>query len=191
VNKAFDLRIVVSSYNGEEHDCLAALARVPSSKEAFATNTALGAIPVGVELPGRVSNEVVKASAAVSNSVSILGVDAIPEVDNDLLGKIIDCAGEVAPIHNEVKKLKEIFSSSVKLSVEKFIKARERMDNEFKKMINTSEYERLKAMLEKTIENSTLYFIEVNSRPDFYINTRNCTGVDISEAYVKCIELSL
>ncbi|MEM1553845.1 MAG: hypothetical protein QXS51_00920 [Thermoproteota archaeon] len=188
VNKAFDLRIVVVSYDFNEYSYLASLARVPSSKEAFATNTALGAIPVGVDLPQKAVDEAIRASMAVSQGVSILGVDAIPEVDNDLSEKIVEYAEKVAPIHNEVKKLKEVFSNSVKLSLEKFVKARERMDNEFKRMINTSEYGKLKETLENILESSTLYFIEVNSRPDFYINTRNCTGVDVSEAYVKCIE---
>lgn len=188
VSKAFDLRIVTSSYDGEKHNCLASLARVPSSREAFATNTALGAIPVGVELPKNAHNEAIKASEAVSQSVSVLGVDAIPKVDSNIIEEIIHLAERVAPIHNDIRKLKEEFSNSVKLSLEKFIKVREKMDNAFQRMINTSEYLKLKETLENVLESTDLYFIEVNSRPDFYINTRNCTGIDISEEYVKCIE---
>lgn len=188
VSKAFDLRIVVSSYNGREYNYLASLARVPSSREAFATNTALGAIPVGVELPKNARNEAIKASEAVSQSVSVLGVDAIPKADSNIIEEIIHLAERVAPIHNDIRKLKEEFSNSVKLSLEKFIKVREKMDNAFQRMINTSEYLKLKETLEKVLENTDLYFIEVNSRPDFYINTRNCTGIDVSEEYVKCIE---
>ncbi|MEM2608213.1 MAG: hypothetical protein ABIM44_01800 [candidate division WOR-3 bacterium] len=191
VNKAFDLRIVVSSYKNMEYDYLASLARVPSSKEAFTTNTALGAIPVGVELPKNACNEAIKAAVAVSQSISVLGVDAIPEIDENTAKEIICHAEKVAPIHNDIKKLKEEFSNSVKLSVEKFIKARERMDAAFQKMINTPEYANLKGALENALEEANLYFIEVNSRPDFYINTRNCTGVDVSEAYVKCIEIKI
>ncbi|MEM1548092.1 MAG: hypothetical protein QXN75_03275 [Thermoproteota archaeon] len=188
VSKAFDLRIVVSSYTGGKYNYLAALARVSSSKEAFATNTALGAIPVGVELPKNVCNEAIKAAAAVSQSVSVLGVDAIPEIDENTAKEIICCAEKVAPIHNDIKKFKEEFSNSVKLSIEKFIKVREKMDTAFQRMINTSEYVRLKEALENALENADLYFIEVNSRPDFYINTRNCAGIDVSEEYVRCME---
>ena len=191
VSKAFDLRIVVSSYGDMKHNYLASLARVPSSKEAFATNTALGAIPVGVELPQKARDEAVKASKAVSQSIHILGVDAIPEVSEDIAEKIISLAEKISLIHNDIKKLKEEFSSSVKLSIEKFIKARERMDAAFQRMINTSEYMKLKETLENALESTNLYFIEINSRPDFYINTRNCTGVDISEEYAKFIEASL
>ncbi|MDW8033839.1 MAG: hypothetical protein RMI79_02635 [Nitrososphaerota archaeon] len=191
VRKAFDLRIVTASYNGKEHSYLASLARVPSSMESFATNTALGAIPVGVNLPERKIDEAIKASMAVSQCISVLGVDAIPEVEKDVIEEIINYAEKIAPIHNRIKKFKENFSSSVKLSLEKFIKAREKMDSEFKVMINTREYGKLKEILESILENTTLYFIEVNSRPDFYINTRNCTGVDVSEVYVKCIETLL
>jgi glutathione synthase/RimK-type ligase-like ATP-grasp enzyme len=191
VSKAFDLRIVTSSYDGEKHNYLASLARVPSSKEAFATNTALGAIPVGVELPQKARDEAVKASKAVSQSINILGVDAIPEVSEDIAEEIISLAEKISVIHNDIKRLKEEFSSSVKLSMEKFIKARERMDAAFQKMINASEYVKLKEMLENVLGSTDLYFIEANSRPDFYINTRNCTGVDISEEYAKCIEASL
>ncbi|MBO3800158.1 MAG: hypothetical protein FGF52_03800 [Candidatus Brockarchaeota archaeon] len=189
VSKAFDLRIVVSSYTGGEYNYLAALARVPSSREAFATNTALGAIPVGVELPKNARTGAIEASKAVSQSVSVLGVDAIPEVDdNVIIEEIIYLAERVSLIHNDIKKLKEEFSNSVKLSVEKFIKVREKMDTAFQRMINTSEYIKLKETLENVLENADLYFIEVNSRPDFYINTRNCTGIDVSEEYVRCIE---
>jgi len=191
VSKAFDLRIVTSSYDGEKHNYLASLARVLSSKEAFATNTALGAIPVGVELPQKARDEAVKASKAVSQSINILGVDAIPEVSEDIAEEIISLAEKISVIHNDIKRLKEEFSSSVKLSIEKFIKARERMDEAFQKMINASEYVKLKEMLVNVLGSTYLYFIEANSRPDFYINTRNCTGVDISEEYAKCIEASL
>ncbi|MEM2373369.1 MAG: hypothetical protein QXI11_02895, partial [Thermoproteota archaeon] len=72
VNKAFDLRMVVSCCRKMEYDYLASLARVPSSKEAFTTNTALGAIPVGVELPKNACNEAIKAAVAVSQSISVL-----------------------------------------------------------------------------------------------------------------------
>jgi len=191
IGKAFDLRIVTASYDGRNHAHLASLARVPSSREAFATNTALGAIPVGVELPDKAIDEAVKASMAVSKSTSVLGVDAIPKVDDDAIEKILSYAEKVAPIHNKIRKFKEDFSNSVKISLEKFIKSRERMDSEFQKMINSPEYGKLKEALENALENATLYFIEVNSRPDFYINTRNCTGIDVSEAYVKCIEAFL
>jgi glutathione synthase/RimK-type ligase-like ATP-grasp enzyme len=188
VNKAFDLRIVVSSCNREKNACLASLARVPVSKEFFATNTALGAIPVGVELPKKAEENAVKAAMAVSKATSVFGVDAIPEADNDRVEKVIAYVEKVVPIHNRVKKAKEKFSNSVRLPLEKFLKAREKMDEAFKEMINTSEYCRLKEALEEILEDSELYFIEVNSRPDFYINTRNCTGVDVSEAYIRCIE---
>jgi len=191
VSKAFDLRIVVSSYARGEYNCLASLARVPSSKEAFVTNTALGSIPVGVELPKSAYYEAIKAAMAVSQSISVLGVDAIPEVDNNIIEEIICHVEKIIPIHNDIKKLKEEFSNSVKLSREKFIKAREKMDAAFQKMISTPEYFKLKEILENVLEKANLYFIEVNSRPDFYINTRNCTGVDVSDAYIKCIETKI
>ena len=187
VCKGFDLRIVVSSYDGVKHSCLASLARVPSSNENFATNTALGAIPVGIDIPRKIENEVVKAAAAVSKTVSVLGVDAIPEVDNNTAEKVIEYAKALVPIHNRVKKFKENFSNSARLSMQKFLKAKEKMDEAFKEMLNTSEYARLKNVLEETLDDAEVYIIEVNSRPDFYINTRNCTGVDVSEAYVKCL----
>lgn len=188
VNKAFDLRIVVSLCTDEKHACLASLARVPSSKESFATNTALGAIPVGVELPEKAVEEAIRAAIAVSKSIGVLGVDAIPEADEDMVEKVVACAEKVTPIHSGVKRLKEEFSNSVRLPLEKFLKAKEKMDGAFKEMLDTPEYNELKKVLEKILESSELYFIEVNSRPDFYINTRNCTGVDVSENYVKCIE---
>lgn len=188
VNKAFDLRIVVSSYDGINHVFLASLARVASSKDVFATNTALGAVPVGVEAPRRIWNESVKAAAAVSKTIGVLGVDAIPEADSGTIEKIVENARSLIPIHNKVKRFKEVFSNSVKLSLEKFLKAREKMDEAFKEMLNTPEYVRLKNVLEDTLEDAEVYFIEVNSRPDFYINTRNCTGIDVSEAYMKCLE---
>lgn len=188
VNKAFDLRIVVSSYDGLNHVYLASLARVPSSKEAFATNTALGATPVGVEVPRRIRDEAVKAAAAVSRTIGVLGVDAIPEADSEAVEKVVEYAENLAPIHNKVKRFKEYFSKSVRLSLEKFLDAKEKMDEAFKEMLNTPEYVKLKSALEEMLEDTEVYFIEVNSRPDFYINTRNCTGVDVSEAYVKCIE---
>jgi len=191
VSKAFDLRIVVSSYDGVKHVSLASLARVPSSREDFATNTALGAVPIGVEVPWRIRDEAVKAAAAVSKTVSVLGVDAIPRADDEAVEKVIDHAKRLVPIHNGVKRFKEIFSNSVRLSLEKFLEARKKMDEAFKEMINTPEYVRLKSILEEVLDDAETYFIEANSRPDFYINTRNCTGVDISEAYVKCIEAML
>jgi len=119
--------------------------------------------------------------------VSVLGVDAIPEVDNNTAEKVIEYAKALVPIHNRVKKFKENFSNSARLSMQKFLKAKEKMDEAFKEMLNTSEYARLKNVLEETLDDAEVYIIEVNSRPDFYINTRNCTGVDVSEAYVKCL----
>lgn len=188
LSKAFDLRMVVASYDGKEHKFLASLARVPSSQEAFATNTALGAIPVGVELPTRAKEEAIRASMVISNRTSVLGVDAIPGINEEDMERVIEHAKNVVPIHNRVKRVKETFSNSVKLSLEKFLKTKENLDYAFKEMIMASEYIKLKNLLEELLDNAELYFIEVNSRPDFYVNTRNCTGVDISEAYAKCIE---
>ncbi|MEM3956667.1 MAG: hypothetical protein QXO47_00440 [Thermoproteota archaeon] len=191
VNKAFDLRIVVASYDGANHVCIASLARVPSSKEAFATNTALGAVPVGVSIPGRVEKEAAKAAAAVSRKIGVLGVDAIPEANTEAVEKVVEYAMSLKPVHERVKRFKEFFSSSVRLPVEKFLEARGRMDEAFKEMFRTPEYGKLRSILEEILDDADIYFIEVNSRPDFYINTRNCTGVDVSEAYVKCLEAML
>ncbi|MBO3754323.1 MAG: hypothetical protein FGF53_05545 [Candidatus Brockarchaeota archaeon] len=191
VNKAFDLRIVVVSYDGVNHVCIASLARVPSSREAFATNTALGAVPVGVSIPGRVRNEAVKAAAAVSKKIGVLGVDAVPEADSEAVEKVVEYANILAPIHERVKSLKECFSRSVRLPPEKFLEARGKMDEAFKEMFRTPEYVKLRSFLEEVLDDADVYFIEVNSRPDFYINTRNCTGVDVSEAYVECLEAML
>ncbi len=191
VNKAFDLRIVVVSYDGVNHVCIASLARVPSSREAFATNTAMGAVPVGVSIPGRIWNEAVKAAAAVSKKIGVLGVDAIPEADNEAVEKVVEYANILAPVHERVKRLKEYFSRSVRLPPEKFLEARGKMDEAFKEMFRTPEYVKLRSFLEEVLDDADVYFIEVNSRPDFYINTRNCTGVDVSEAYVECLEAML
>ncbi|MBO3842136.1 MAG: hypothetical protein FGF48_06945 [Candidatus Brockarchaeota archaeon] len=191
VNKAFDLRIVVVSYDGVNHVCIASLARVPSSREAFATNTALGAVPVGVSIPGRVGKEAAKAAAAVSKKIGVLGVDAIPEADSEAVEKVVEYANILAPIHERVKRLKEYFSRSARLPPEKFLEARGKMDEAFKEMFRTPEYVKLRSFLEEVLDDADVYFIEVNSRPDFYINTRNCTGVDVSEAYVECLEAML
>jgi len=191
VNKAFDLRIVVASYNGVSHVCLASLARVPSSKEVFATNTALGAVPVGVTIPRRVENEAARAAAAVSKTIGVLGVDAIPEVDREAVEKVVGYSRSLAPVHERVKRFKECFSRSVKLSRDKFLETRGKMDEAFKEMFRTPEYSKLASFLEEVLDHAEVFFIEVNSRPDFYINTRNCTGVDVSEAYVKCVEMML
>ncbi|MCX8183348.1 MAG: hypothetical protein N3F08_02880 [Crenarchaeota archaeon] len=188
VNKAFDLRMVVASYDGANHVCIASLARVPSSKEAFATNTALGAVPVGVSIPRKIENEAAKAAAAVSRKIGVLGVDAIPEANSETVEKVVEYARNLAPVHERVKRLKEYFSGSVRLPEEKFLEARGKMDEAFKEMFRTPEYVKLRNFLEEVLEDAEVYFIEVNSRPDFYINTRNCTGVDVSEAYVKCLE---
>jgi len=187
VNKAFDLRIVVASYDGVNHTCLASLARVPSSKDAFATNTALGAVPVGVTIPGRVEKEAAKAAAAVSKTIGVLGVDAIPEADSEAVEKVVEYSSRLAPVHERVRRFKEYFSNSARLSRERFLEARGRMDEAFREMFSTPEYVKLRSFLEEVLEDAEVYFIEVNSRPDFYINTRNCTGVDVSEAYVKCL----
>lgn len=191
VNKAFDLRIVVVSYDGVNHVGIASLARVPSSKEAFATNTALGAVPVGVSIPRRVADEAAKAAASVSKKIGVLGVDAIPEANSEAVEKVVEYANSLAPIHERVKRFKELFSSSVRLPPEKFLEARRKMDEAFKEMFRTPEYVKLRSFLEEFLDDTDVYFIEVNSRPDFYVNTRNCTGVDVSEAYVKCLEAML
>ncbi|MGQ9479333.1 MAG: hypothetical protein ACUVQ0_04825 [Thermoproteota archaeon] len=188
LNKSFDIRVVTYSYDGNKQIYLASLARVFHSREAFATNTALGAIPVGVSLPERIRDEAVKAARSVSNRTSVLGVDAIPSISGDIFENIVSQAEKVVQIHNRIMKLKEAFSNSAKLSIEKFMKARENLDMAFKEMMNNPEYIELKDMLENALKEAEIYFIEINSRPDFYINTRNCTGVDISEAYVECIE---
>lgn len=188
VNKAFDLRMVVSSYDGVNYTYLTCLARVPPSEEAFATNTALGAVPVGIEVPGRVKDEAIRAAAAVLEKIGVLGIDAIPTADSLAIEKVIECAKGLIPVHEKIKRFKEYFSNSAKLPLEKFLETRNKMDEAFKEMFRTSEYVKLKNILEEILEDAEVYFIEANSRPDFYINTRNCTGVDVSEAYVKCLE---
>ncbi|WEU40706.1 MAG: hypothetical protein OdinLCB4_001910 [Candidatus Odinarchaeum yellowstonii] len=181
---ALDLRVVVYKPFKNPVKIFGTLIRAAPSEEVIAKNTSLGGYPIGVETPRAVEELVFKCVQALEAYIKmmygkhpeyyILGVDVLPSNKN---------LQERSEVYNSIMKLKPYFES---VNRAKKTGSTIEIDKAFSEYKNSVEYFKAQETCLKYIESSELLITEVNTTPDFGINTRNLVG-DLTACYNEII----
>ncbi|MEM2848786.1 MAG: sugar-transfer associated ATP-grasp domain-containing protein [Candidatus Bathyarchaeia archaeon] len=183
----FDLRII--AYKERRGiDILCCIARVSRRPEEFRTNTHLGGLPVGVELesyPNHV-NEVLKAAKTImqEEEYSIIALDAMPQIENTDYSIVYKLTSECVKIYDKIRKFVD------ENKFKRYSEWKNEMELMFQKLKMDDSYIKLRNVISRLLESSSLKIHEANSRFDYAMNTRNATGVNPAEKYVDlCLEV--
>jgi len=177
----YDLRIIVNKENGKPAYCYpAALAR--AGFKDFRTNTFLGNMVFGVNLPLHILDVAVKCGEAIgkNNETWLLAFDAMVEVGED---KIFDDSY----IKSEFEKLEPSFSVVRKIKGDEakkraFLSWNKRLEEAFQNYKNQEAYENIKRIIEQSVERNkhSILFHEANACPEFWEQTRLVAGINLA-----------
>ncbi|MFQ5762850.1 MAG: RimK family alpha-L-glutamate ligase [Candidatus Bathyarchaeia archaeon] len=204
----FDLRVLISM-KGKSTSYLGCLARVGRSEDEVAKNTALGSIPVGVEIPKSFKDAAMNGLLSVvsyaektwSNTPAccIVGVDIIPRCDNaEARKEIYILAKTVSAFKNErIEEAKKLLNVTFRKLLKKhgvdsdaimqdkgFLDAQKHLDHAFSVFRSLDGYKRLQEGIWRCLESSEPYLGELNTRIDFEVNTRNLCIPNLHENIV-------
>jgi len=185
----YDLRIIVTKESGKAPYCYPmALAR--AGFKDFRTNTFLGNMVFGVNLPPHIKDVAVKCGETIgkNSGVWLLALDAMIEVgenknfDDEYIKSEFE---ELEPSFDEVKRVK---SDETKKSA--FLRWNERLEEAFRNYKNQKAYENIKKIIEESVENNkyNILFHEANACPEFWEQTRLVAGINLAVPLLKCAQ---
>ncbi|MHA1408912.1 MAG: YheC/YheD family protein [Candidatus Odinarchaeia archaeon] len=182
---ALDLRVVVYKPKNAGSRVFGTLVRAVPEESILAKNTSLGGVPIGVPSIKKVDEIAVKAMEAIQKYTNriyskkleyyIVGVDILPRNDS------LNARNK---IYESVKRLKKYMD---KITAAKKTKKNTVIDNAFEIFKKSEEYQKAQEACIEYINNSTLLVTEINTTPDFGINTRNLIG-NLITCYDKIIK---
>lgn len=185
----YDLRIVVAKKIGETPYCYPkALAR--AGFEDFRTNTYLGNMVFGVNLPRYIRKTAVKCGEAVGKKCEawVLAFDAMLDIGED---KTVDDKY----IKRELEKLVPSFNEIRKVKIEKnkkkkFSSWNKRLEKAFQNYMSSEAYENVKNVIEENVENKMdrVLFHEANCCPEFWEQTRLIAGANLAIPLLECAQ---
>ncbi|MEM5878923.1 MAG: hypothetical protein QXU74_00295 [Candidatus Aenigmatarchaeota archaeon] len=201
---ALDLRISLEKEKGKSPVVIGCLARVVSSDEIIAKNTALGAIPIGIPTPPKYEKIAVECINALVNftrsrgfNIDALygGIDIIP---------VCEDGEERKKIYEGIKKLSkfktekiEPVKTKVKVALEKrlenrctegeFNKTLREHDQIYAEFKSLPEYLEAQSLILEHLDKCTPYANEFNTRPDFRNNTHNLSA-NIPESIYRVLK---
>ena len=184
----YDLRIVVAKERGKTAHCYPkALAR--TGFRDLRTNTYLGNMAFGVDLPNHIRETAVKCGEALSENSDawVLALDAMPNVGED---RIVDDES----VKSELDKLAPDFNSIQKVRNSddkgKFAEWNRKLEGAFQKYVNSEPYENVKSVIGESIrrKKNSVLFHEANSCPDFWEWTRLVAGINLAVPLLRCAQ---
>jgi glutathione synthase/RimK-type ligase-like ATP-grasp enzyme len=182
----YDLRIIVTKENGKQPYCYpTALAR--AGFKDFRTNTFLGNMVFGVNLPSHIRKVSAKCGKAIGGDSRawLLAFDAMIDV------------GENKAVHDEYlmeefEKLESSFDAVKKLKRDKtkrtdFPHWNRKLETAFQNYKDQEAYQNIRDIIEESIEeNKTkIKFHEANACPEFWEQTRLAAGINLAEPLLK------
>ncbi len=184
----YDLRIVVAKERGKPAYCYPqALSR--GGFTDFRTNTFLGNMVFGAELPSRIKELSIKAGEAIGNETEawVLALDAMLDI-----GK--DHAGESEHVKSEIDKLNVPFEKVRQVKRDNDAKRKNfrtwngRLEEAYGAYKSTDAYENVKNIIEESIKSGQeqVLFHEANSSPEFWEQTRIIAGINIAVPLLNC-----
>lgn len=182
----YDLRIIVTKENGKKPYCYpTALAR--AGFKDFRTNTFLGNMVIGVNLPQYIREISAKCGAAMGGESKsyLLAFDGMVEVGNN---KVVDdeylkgLFDKLEPSFNAVKNVK-----LDKTKRTNFPEWNKRLEKAFENYKKQDAYLRIQNVIEENMEKNkhNIMFHETNACPEFWEQTRLAAGINLAEALLK------
>jgi glutathione synthase/RimK-type ligase-like ATP-grasp enzyme len=182
----YDLRIIVTKENGKQPYCYpTALAR--AGFKDFRTNTFLGNMVIGVNLPEHIREVSAKCGAAMGgdSKAYLLAFDAMIGV-----GENRDISDEY--LMEEFDKLEPSFGAvkNVKLDKTKrtnFPEWNRKLEKAFENYKRQEAYQNLKKIIEESMEKNknNVMFHEANACPEFWEQTRLAAGINLAVPLLK------
>ena len=185
----FDLRIIVAKKWGATSHCYpTALAR--AGFKDFRTNTYLGNMVFGVDLPPQILELAEKCGNAIGQGTEawVLAFDAMLNLAKN---KFIDDE----QIKLELKKLKKPFDAVKKIKQKKdrimnFVAWNRDLEAAYGDYTTIDAYEKVKEIIQESIRrsNSSILFHEANACPEFWEQTRPIAGINVAEPLLECAQ---
>ena len=182
----YDLRIIVTKEDGKEPYCYpTALAR--AGFKDFRTNTFLGNMVVGVNLPSYIQEVSAKCGKAMGGDSKsyLLAFDAMIGV-NDNKDTDDEC------LKGEFDKLEPSFGAVKQVKLDKtkrtdFPEWNRKLEAAFGHYKSQEAYHNIKNVIEDSMEKNkhNIVFHEANACPEFWEQTRLAAGINLAEPLLK------
>jgi len=185
----YDLRIVVTKKREGPPYCYPkALAR--AGFKDFRTNTYLGNMVFGVNLPPYIKETAARCGEAIGKNSEtwVLAFDAMLDIGEDKTAddEYIWCELEkLVPAFNEIKKVK-----SEKNKKKDFSSWNKRLEKAFQDYMSLEPYENVRKAIEENVERKkhSVLFHEANSCPEFWEQTRLIAGINFAIPLLECAQ---
>lgn len=185
----YDLRIVVAKKGGGTPYCYPrALAR--AGFKDFRTNTYLGNMVFGVNLPPYIRETAVRCGEAIGKNSEawVLAFDAMLDVGEDKTAddEYIRCELEkLVPSFNEIKKVKS--EKNKKMNFSSWNKG---LEKAFQDYMSLEAYENVRKAIEENVERKkhSVLFHEANACPEFWEQTRLIAGINFAIPLLECAQ---
>ncbi len=185
----YDLRIIVTKESGNIPYCYpTALAR--AGFKDFRTNTFLGNMVFGVDLPEKIRSIAVKCGETLGkdNKAWLLAFDAMIDIGED---KIFDDEylnaefEKLKPFFDEVKNIKGKEAKKTN-----FRRWNQKLEEAFENYKRQEAYENIKKTIEENTERNrhNILFHEANACPEFWEQTRLAAGINLAVPLIKCAQ---
>ncbi|UCC58571.1 MAG: hypothetical protein JSW14_01225 [Candidatus Bathyarchaeum sp.] len=182
----YDLRIIVTKEDGKPPYCYpTALAR--AGFKDFRTNTFLGNMVFGVNLPSHIRDVSVKCSRAIGGDSRawLLAFDAMIKVGENKTVEdeyLLEEFENLEPSFDAVKKLKRD-----KTKRTDFPEWNRRLEKTFQHYKSQEAYLNIKDIIEESMEKNkhNIMFHEANACPEFWEQTRLAAGINLAEPLLR------
>ena len=181
----YDLRVIVAKENGKEPYCHPkALAR--GGFRDFRTNTYLGNMVFDVDLPTSLQEVAVRCGEAVGEQTKawVLALDGMPMVGGDEFFDEADIQARLDRLVPLFERIKEIKRDETRLRDFSFWNSR--LENAFQDYINSEAYQKVRSIIQESVQRHRILFHEANSCPEFWEQTRLIAGANLAALLFRC-----
>ncbi len=185
----YDLRIIVTKESGKTPYCYpTALAR--AGFKDFRTNTFLGNMVFGVNLPLHIMDVAVKCGETIGKDSKawLLAFDAMIDMGEEKI-----CDDEY--VKAEFEKLQPFFDGVKKVKGNEakkrdFSSWNKKLEEAFQNYKSQEAYENVKRVIEENTERNkhNILFHEANACPEFWEQTRLAAGINLAVPLLKCAQ---
>lgn len=183
----YDLRIIVYKVRGKPPFCYpSALAR--AGFKDFRTNTYLGNMVFGVDLPIEVQEAAIRGAKAVGGESEawLLAMDGMFNIgkDRDVDDEYVKA--ELEKLVSPFEKVKQVKKN--KLKNRDFATWSRMLENAYQDYMDTEAYAKVRRVISDSMERckDSVLFHETNSCPEFWEQTRIIAGINVAEPLLEC-----
>jgi glutathione synthase/RimK-type ligase-like ATP-grasp enzyme len=182
----YDLRIIVTKEDGEPPYCYpTALAR--GGFKEFRTNTFLGNMVIGVNLPAHIREVSAKCGEAMGGDSKsyLLAFDAMIDVSEDRPVDDEYLMGEFEKLESSFNAVKNVKRDKTKRT--DFPEWNKKLEAAFEHYKSQEAYLNIKNVIEDSMEKNkqNIMFHEANACPEFWEQTRLAAGINLAEPLLK------